>query len=93
MGDARNVYHSLKHDFRPNLQTFNILLSRWKSTKEAEGFFKEMREMGVKPGVVSYNCLVDVYCKGRELDKAFKAVEKMQNEDIMPDVITYNSLI
>ncbi|XP_050266227.1 putative pentatricopeptide repeat-containing protein At1g02420 [Quercus robur] len=93
MGDARNVYHSLKHEFRPNLQTFNILLSGWKSTEEAEGFFEEMREMGVKPDVVSYNCLVDVYCKGRELDKANKAVEKMWNEDIMPDVITYTSLI
>ena len=46
MGDARNVYHSLKHEFRPNLQTYNILLSGWKSTEEAEGFFKEMREMG-----------------------------------------------
>ena len=93
MGDARNVYHSLKHEFRPNLQTFNILLSGWKSTEEAEGFFEEMREMGVKPDVVSYNCLVDVYCKGRELDKAYKVVEKMRNEDIMPDVITYTSLI
>jgi pentatricopeptide repeat protein len=93
MADARNVYHRLKHEFRPNLQTFNILLSGWKSTEEAEGFFKEMREMGVKPDVVSYNCLVEVYSKGRELDKAYKVVEKMRDEDIKPDVITYTSLI
>lgn len=93
MKDARNVYHSLKHDFRPNLQTFNILLSGWKSSEEAEGFFEEMKELGVKPDVVSYNCLVDVYCKGREMDKAYRVVEKMRDEELWPDVITYTSII
>lgn len=44
MSDTRNVYHSLKHEFWPNLQTFNTLLSGWKSVDEAEAFFKEMRE-------------------------------------------------
>ncbi|KAB1206197.1 hypothetical protein CJ030_MR7G014370 [Morella rubra] len=93
MVDARNVYHSLKRNFRPNLRTFNILLSGWKSTEEAEAFFGEMREMDVKPDIVSYNCLVDVYCKGREMDKAYKVLEKMKSEEVMPDVITYTSLI
>ncbi|XP_062091824.1 putative pentatricopeptide repeat-containing protein At1g02420 [Humulus lupulus] len=93
MTDARNVYHSLKHSFRPNLQTFNILLSGWKSSDEAEGFFEEMKLMGVKPDIVSYNCLVDVYCKAREIDKAYEVVEKMREEDIMPDVFTHTSII
>ncbi|XP_059438439.1 putative pentatricopeptide repeat-containing protein At1g02420 [Corylus avellana] len=93
MADARNVYHSLKNQFKPNLQTFNILLSGWKSSEEAKEFFEEMREMGVKPDIVSYNCLVDAYCKGREVDMAYKVVENMRDEDISPDVITYTSLI
>ncbi|XP_043708152.1 putative pentatricopeptide repeat-containing protein At1g02420 [Telopea speciosissima] len=93
MSDARNVYHSLKHEFRPNLQTFNILLSGWKTSEEAEGFFQEMTEMSVKPDIVSYNCLVDVYCKGRELDKAYKVFDKMRDEGISPDVFTYTSII
>ncbi|KAG6493162.1 hypothetical protein ZIOFF_048139 [Zingiber officinale] len=93
MADARNVYHSLKHDFRPNIQTFNILLSGWKSTEEAEGFFREMAELGVKPDLVSYNCMVDVYCKNRDVEKAYKTIDKMREEEIYPDVITYTSLI
>lgn len=93
MTDARNVYHALKHNFRPNLQTFNILLSGWKSSEEAEGFFEEMREMGLKPDIVSYNCLIDVYCKNREMDKAFKVIDKMRDEDISPDKITYTCVI
>ncbi|KAL2239258.1 putative pentatricopeptide repeat-containing protein At1g02420 [Sesamum indicum] len=93
MSDARNVYHALKHEFRPNLQTFNILLSGWKSPEEAEAFFGEMRDMGVEPDVVSYNCLVDVYCKGREVEKAYKVITKMRDDGIDLDVITYTSLI
>ncbi|KAF5732061.1 putative pentatricopeptide repeat-containing protein [Tripterygium wilfordii] len=93
MADARNVYHSLKHEFRPNLQTFNILLSGWKSSEEAEGFFEEMRQMGIKPDVVSYNSLIDVYCKNREVDKAYKVIKRMREEDMEPDVITYTSII
>ncbi|KAG8387305.1 hypothetical protein BUALT_Bualt02G0007500 [Buddleja alternifolia] len=93
MSDARNVYHSLKHEFRPNLMTFNILLSGWKSPEEAEAFFGEMRDMGVEPDIVSYNCLMDVYCKGREMEKAFKLMNKMRDEGIDLDVITYTSLI
>ncbi|CAL1353318.1 unnamed protein product [Linum trigynum] len=88
MTDARNVYHRLKTEFNPNLQTFNILLSGWKSAEEAESFFREMEEMGVKPDVVSYNCLIDVYCKGREMKKAYDMIGKMRDEDISPDVIT-----
>ncbi|OMO64053.1 hypothetical protein CCACVL1_22081 [Corchorus capsularis] len=93
MTDARNVYHRLKHEFRPNLQTFNILLSGWKSSEEAEEFFEEMRVLGIRPDVVTCNCLVDVYCKNREMEKAYTMVEKMRNKEMWPDVITYTSLI
>ncbi|KAL7116139.1 hypothetical protein ACP275_04G224400 [Erythranthe tilingii] len=93
MADARNVYHSLKHEFRSNLQTFNILLSGWKSPEEAELFFNEMKNMGVEPDIVSYNCLIDVYCKGREMVKAYNVVNKMRDEGIDLDVITYTTLI
>jgi pentatricopeptide repeat protein len=93
MTDARNVYHSLKHSFRPNLQTFNILLSGWKTSEDAELFLKEMKEMGVTPDVVTYNSLVDVYCKGREIEKAYKVFDEMREQDLSPDVITYTCII
>lgn len=93
MTDARNVYHNLKRKFRPNLQTFNILLSGWKSSEEAEGFFNEMKDIGVAPDLVSYNCLLDVYCKNREIEKAYNLFDKMREEGICPDVISYTSII
>ncbi|KAG9459863.1 hypothetical protein H6P81_004371 [Aristolochia fimbriata] len=93
MTDARKVYHSLKREFKPNIQTFNILLSGWKSAEEAEAFFSEMLTLGIKPDIVSYNCLVDVYCKNREMKKAYELVEKMKEEEIYPDIFTYTSII
>lgn len=93
IGAARSAYHSLKHDFKPNLNTFNILLSGWKSAEDAEGFFDEMRELGVRPDLVSYNCLVDVYCKNRDVDKAYKVLDEMREKELYPDVITHTSLI
>ncbi|KAK8951968.1 putative pentatricopeptide repeat-containing protein [Platanthera zijinensis] len=93
MGEARSVYHSLKHEFRPNLQTFNILLAGWKSSNEAEGFFNEMEDLGVEPDLVSYNCLVDVYCKNLEMDKAYKVLDEMSKKEFSPDVFTYTSII
>ncbi|KAF6176530.1 hypothetical protein GIB67_007913 [Kingdonia uniflora] len=93
MRDARRLYHDLKHEFRPNLQTFNILLSGWKSSEEAECFFEEMRGMGVEPDIVSYNCLVDVYCRSREMGKAYKVIDEMRDKEISPDVFTFTSVI
>ncbi|KAJ1702038.1 hypothetical protein LUZ63_001817 [Rhynchospora breviuscula] len=93
MSDARNVYHSLKHDFKPNVNTFNILLSGWKSIEEAELLFQEMQDFEIKPNLVSYNCLIDVYCKNYRLDKARKMFEKMHEQEIKPDVRSCTSLI
>ncbi|XP_020243596.1 putative pentatricopeptide repeat-containing protein At1g02420, partial [Asparagus officinalis] len=93
MGDARSAYHSLKREFKPNIATFNILLSGWKGVEDAEGFFGEMLELRVKPDLVTYNCLIDVYCKNREIEKARGVFDRMRGEEIWPDLISYTSLI
>ncbi|WVY91512.1 hypothetical protein V8G54_037026 [Vigna mungo] len=49
--------------------------------------------MGVTPDVVTYNSLVDVYCKGREIEKAYKVLEEMREQDLSPDVIMYTCMI
>ncbi|EPS57811.1 hypothetical protein M569_17007, partial [Genlisea aurea] len=93
MADARRVYRDTKREFRPNLQTFNILLSGWKSAVDAEAFLAEMKDVGIDPDVVTYNCLVDVHCKGRDVGRAYGIVEEMREGGIEPDVVTYTSLI
>ncbi|KAL5217677.1 hypothetical protein ABZP36_018361 [Zizania latifolia] len=93
MSDARNVYHALKYEFKVNRQTFNILLSGWKSVEDAEAFVAEMRELGVEPDLVTYNSLINCHCKNRGVEKAYKLLDEMRKKDISPDVFTYTSLV
>ncbi|KAM3230268.1 hypothetical protein ACQJBY_060829 [Aegilops geniculata] len=93
MSDARNVYHAHKHEFQVNRHTFNILLSGWKSSEDADAFFAEMREHGIDPDLVTYNSLIDCHCKNHGVEKAYKLLDEMRGNEIAPDVITYTSLI
>lgn len=93
MSDARNVFHAHKYEFQVNRQTFNILLSGWKTSEDAEAFFAEMRELGIDPDLVTYNSLIDCQCKNRDVEKAYKLLDEMREKEISPDVITYTSLI
>jgi hypothetical protein len=70
MSDARNFYHALKYEFQVNRQSFNILLSGWKSAEDAEAFVAEMRELGVELDLVTYNNLIDCHCKNWGVDKS-----------------------
>ncbi|KAJ4842160.1 hypothetical protein Tsubulata_037397 [Turnera subulata] len=91
--DAMNAYSSMRNEFMPNVQTFNVLLSGGKSSEYVESLFEEMKELGVTPNVVSYNCLIGLYCKRREMDKARNVVDRMRKEGVFPDVITYTNII
>lgn len=93
MEDARTVYHQLKSRFKPNTQTFNILLSGWKTIEEARSFYDEMIQLGCRPDIVTYNTLLDALCKGMDMREAFKIVDEMRENECYPDVKTYTVLI
>ncbi|CAK7348481.1 unnamed protein product [Dovyalis caffra] len=91
--DAKIVYHRLLKDFVPNLLTFNILISGSKSVDQMELFFEEMREFGVSLTVVSYDSLVDKYCRRNEIEKAFEVVKKIREEGVLPDAVTESRIL
>lgn len=99
MKDAGIVYHQLKRRFKPNVQTFNILLSGWQSAEEALSFYDEMLQLGRKPDIVTYNSLLEVLCKDKDalcndrMKKVFKIVEEMKDNECYPDLMTYTILI
>ncbi|KAK7278148.1 hypothetical protein RJT34_23173 [Clitoria ternatea] len=94
MTDARNAYHSLKHGFRPNLQTFNILLSGWKTPEDAEDkakdVLKEMKEYGCYPNVAAYNAAVRNFCIAKRLRDAYGLMDEMRCKGLSPNATTYN---
>ena len=53
----------------------------------------EMRSLGVKPDIFTYNILINACSHKKSVSTAFELVEMMQKEGVSPDLITYNSLI
>lgn len=96
--DAIRVFHKME-DFqlRPTQKTyltiFDILVEE-NHVKRAIGFYREMREMGIPPSVVSLNILIKALCKNEEtIDAAFQIFREMPNRECQPDSYTYGTLI
>lgn len=60
---------------------------------EAWEIFKEMRSLGVRPDIFTYNILINACSQKKRVSTAFELVESMRQESIPLDLITYNSLI
>ncbi|XP_027338626.1 pentatricopeptide repeat-containing protein At5g46100 [Abrus precatorius] len=96
--DAIRVFHKME-DFQLNPTQkayFTILdiLVEENHVKRAVGFYKEMREMGIPPSVVSLNILIKALCKNKEtVDSALRMFREMPNRGCLPDSYTYGTLI
>ncbi|KAK7302838.1 hypothetical protein RJT34_13735 [Clitoria ternatea] len=96
--DAIRVFHKME-DFQLSptqkayLTILDILVEE-NHVKRAIGFYKEMREMGIPPSVVSLNILIKALCKNKEtVDSALKIFHEMPNRGCLPDSYTYGTLI
>jgi pentatricopeptide repeat protein len=54
---------------------------------------EEMLEKGLFPSIVTYNLMIDVWCKSGNIEKAVDCLNKMVDEEDSPTVVTYTSLI
>ncbi|KAK3211109.1 hypothetical protein Dsin_015815, partial [Dipteronia sinensis] len=61
--------------------------------EEAKQLFEGMEKRGVRPNIVTYNVLIDVYGKKRKLEEAKLLFKEMKNIGVRPDTIAYNTLI
>src|SRR5581483_8750959 len=69
---------------------------------KALSFCHEMQKEGIpfnqiileeKPGVKTYNSLINAYVRANNLAKAFSIFEEMQKMGIKPNVLTYKTFI
>ncbi|MFS7974400.1 putative tetratricopeptide-like helical domain superfamily [Helianthus anomalus] len=81
----------------PDVVTYNTMikgLCKFGYNDIATGLLRLMDERGCKPDVVAYNIIVDSLCKDKMIDDAFNLFKEMVfHKLVLPDVITYNSLI
>ena len=64
-----------------------------KQVGKAEAVIIDGIRLGVLPDVVTYNTLIDAYCRLDCVDTGYTVLNRMKEAGIPPDVISYNSLI
>ncbi|KAJ8620517.1 hypothetical protein MRB53_029046 [Persea americana] len=83
-----------KHGIRPDYITFVSLLSACGHggfLEEGERYFSSMeRDFGIKPRIEHYACMVDLYGRAGQIDKAEKLIREMPFE---PDVVVLGALL
>ncbi|KAJ4786870.1 Pentatricopeptide repeat (PPR) superfamily protein [Rhynchospora pubera] len=50
----------------------------------------KMRKLACTPNVVSYSIIIDALCKNGEISKAFRLLDQMHLEGLVPNVFTYS---
>ncbi|KAI3982651.1 hypothetical protein MKX01_031390 [Papaver californicum] len=61
--------------------------------KDVGNMFVKMLNNRTKPNKVTFNTLIDGYCKTGDLDKAFEIRERMKCVGFVPDLRTFNTLL
>ncbi|KAJ7551399.1 hypothetical protein O6H91_06G013400 [Diphasiastrum complanatum] len=59
----------------------------------AESLFSEMRRMGLKTDVYTYNALLRAVVKGRGVEKGLQIVKAMKEDGVEIDSLTYSALV
>jgi pentatricopeptide repeat protein len=61
--------------------------------EEADQLLQKMKKEGVTANAVTYNSLIDGYCKERNMEKALEVCSEMTKIGIEPNIITFSTLI
>jgi len=60
---------------------------------KAVGLIKLMKEDGIKPTVISFTTIVQMYLRKKQIKDAIAVFDEMKNEGLQPDVVSYNFII
>ncbi|MED6210467.1 hypothetical protein PIB30_064373 [Stylosanthes scabra] len=81
---------------RLSTKLLNICIASMCKTKQiakAEAVIIDGIRLGLLPNVVTYNTLIDAYCRLDCIDAGYYVLSRMKEAGIAPNVISYNSLI
>ncbi|KAF3560522.1 hypothetical protein DY000_02012306 [Brassica cretica] len=88
----RLLREMLERKIDPDVVTFSVLVKEG-NFFEAEELYDDMIRMGVYPNTVTYNSIIDGFCKQDRLDDAEHLFYLMSTKGCSPDVITFSTLI
>lgn len=80
-----------------SMVTFNTLIdacSRSGDLARIPSLLNDIREQGLKLGIITYSTILKGYCQVNRLDDAFELVETMQRTtELQPDEVMFNTLL
>ena len=56
-------------------------------------FLSEMKEKGVYSDIVTYNPIINAYCREGHLEEAFELMKSMSNKGLKPGLFTYIAIM
>ncbi|XP_065045617.1 pentatricopeptide repeat-containing protein At1g22960, mitochondrial isoform X4 [Musa acuminata AAA Group] len=91
-------YKMVAHGFLPDVKNCNRILRILRDTAqwtEVRAIYKHMIKVGVQPTIVTFNTILDSFCKEGKAEEALKILGEMEGQDAgcLPNDITYNVII
>lgn len=81
-----------KAGVKPDVVMYNMILKR-ADIDTASQVREKMNEDEIEPDLVTYNTLMGVYARTRNLEKCQELLQEMDKKSIVPDVWAFNSMI
>eukprot|EP01134_Creolimax_fragrantissima_P005339 CFRG5339T1 len=86
--NGEHVHFGPQH-FNPTIAAF----VRAGDRSTAMSVWREMRELKVKPNVVTYNCVLSVHQKAGEWKEALELLHEMTTSGVQPTMVTYGTVM
>ncbi|KAK4355281.1 hypothetical protein RND71_024252 [Anisodus tanguticus] len=86
----------LRHDIKPNSETFRIMINMTVRTKDFEGAYgmlKDLEKFNVIPTTNMYNAIMAGYFREKDTHAALKVLKQMEDANMKPDSQTFSYLI
>ncbi|KAJ8542936.1 hypothetical protein K7X08_005459 [Anisodus acutangulus] len=86
----------LRHDIKPNSETFRIMINMTVRTKDFEGAYgmlKDLEKFNVIPTANMYNAIMAGYFREKDTHAALKVLKQMEDANMKPDSQTFSYLI
>jgi pentatricopeptide repeat protein len=92
--DALKMFNQMQRaSLRPDKYTYTILIRACDNENDIKELLYAMTERGIQPDIVTYNTIIQLLCRKRQLTQATKVVTEMEARGIAPDSRTYGTLM
>uniref|UniRef100_A0A0V0IVU4 Putative pentatricopeptide repeat-containing protein, mitochondrial-like n=1 Tax=Solanum chacoense TaxID=4108 RepID=A0A0V0IVU4_SOLCH len=86
----------LRNEMLPDVKNCNRILRNLRDRNlvaKAREVYKMMGEFGIMSTIITYNTMLDLFCREGEVEQALDLLSEMERRECYPNDVTYNILI